>query len=109
MMLAAKARGWTIHCMEQKDLFLNQGRAFAKRRRVNVFDDNEHWFDAEEPIDAPLAENNIILMRKDPPFDMDFVYTTHILDRCAMLTKNYTRLGLVNSVPPPWLRPVQTG
>ena len=81
MMLAAQARGWTINCMEQKDLFLDQGRAFARRRTVRVFDDNDHWFDAEEYQDAPLAENDIILMRKDPPFDMDYIYTTHILER----------------------------
>lgn len=81
MMLAAQARGWTINCMEQKELFLNQGRAFARRRTVRVFDDNDHWFEAGEYQDAPLAENDIILMRKDPPFDMDYIYTTHILER----------------------------
>lgn len=83
MMLAASARGWTINCMEQQDLFLDQGRSFAKQRTVKVFDDNDHWFEAGKPVDAPLAENNIILMRKDPPFDMDFVYTTHILEHAA--------------------------
>lgn len=83
MMLAASARNWKINYMEQHDLFLDKGRAFAKRRTVKVFDDNEHWFEAEEPCDAPLAEHDIILMRKDPPFDMDFVYTTHILERAA--------------------------
>ncbi|MFK7857487.1 MAG: glutathione synthase [Granulosicoccus sp.] len=83
MMLAARARGWTINCMEQADLFLDRGRAYAKRRAIKVFDDNQHWFEAEAPTDAPLTENDIILMRKDPPFDMDFVYTTHILEHAA--------------------------
>ena len=83
MMLAASARGWTINCMEQQDLYLDQGRSFARRRTVKVFDDNDHWFEADEAADAPLAENNIILMRKDPPFDMDFVYTTHILEHAT--------------------------
>ena len=81
MMLAAQARGWTINCMEQHNLFLDQGRAFASQRTVRVFDDNHHWFEASESQDAPLAENDIILMRKDPPFDMDYIYTTHILER----------------------------
>lgn len=84
MMLAAQARGWTVHCIDQKDMYLDQGRAFARRRKVKVYDDNSHWFDAEEPADAPLSEHDIILMRKDPPFDMDFIYTTYILERAAV-------------------------
>ena len=81
MMLAAQARGWTINCMEQRDLYLEQGVAFGRQRRVKVFDDNAHWFDVIDEKDAPLADNAIILMRKDPPFDADFLYTTHILER----------------------------
>jgi len=84
MMLAAQARGWTVHAIDQKDLYLDQGKAFAKRRKVTVYDDNNHWFDAEDYIEAPLAEHDIILMRKDPPFDMDFIYTTYILERAAV-------------------------
>ena len=83
MMLAASARGWTIHSIDQKDLYLDQGKAFSRRRKVRVYDDNDHWFDAEEPVDAPLSEHDIILMRKDPPFDMDFIYTTYMLERAA--------------------------
>ncbi|MFK8081060.1 MAG: glutathione synthase [Granulosicoccus sp.] len=83
MMLAASARGWTINCMEQRSLYLDQGRSHATSRAVKVFDDNDHWFEADTPREAPLAENDIILMRKDPPFDMDFVYTTHILEHAA--------------------------
>lgn len=83
MMLAASARGWTIHSIDQKDLYLDQGKAFSRRRKVHVYDDNDHWFDAEEPVDAPLSEHDIILMRKDPPFDMDFIYTTYMLERAA--------------------------
>lgn len=83
MMLAASARGWTINCIEQSQLYLDQGKAFSRRKQVRVFDDNHHWFEADEEIEAPLTEHDIILMRKDPPFDMDFVYTTHILDRAS--------------------------
>lgn len=84
MMLAAQARGWTVHSIDQKDMYLDQGRAFSRRRKVRVYDDNQHWFDAEDPVDAPLSEHDIILMRKDPPFDMDFIYTTYILERAAV-------------------------
>jgi glutathione synthase len=83
MMLAASARGWTIHYIQQHDIYLEQGRAFSRRRKVRVFDDNDHWFDADDPVDAPLAEHDIILMRKDPPFDMDYIYTTYMLERAA--------------------------
>ena len=83
MLLAAQARGWTLHVMEQKDIFLAAGRVHAKRRRVRVFDDDEHWFEAEEAHEAPLAEHDIILMRKDPPFDMNYVYTTYLLEHAA--------------------------
>jgi glutathione synthase len=83
MMLAASARGWTIHSIDQADIYLDRGRAFAKRRKVAVYDDNNHWFDAEDLVDAPLSENDIILMRKDPPFDMDYIYTTYLLERAA--------------------------
>lgn len=83
MMLAASARGWNVHSIDQKDIYLDQGRAFSRRRKVQVYDNNDHWFDAEEAVDAPLSEHDIILMRKDPPFDMDYIYTTYMLERAA--------------------------
>lgn len=83
MMLAASARGWTIHTIDQKDIYLDQGRAFSRRRKVSVYDDSNYWFDAESAVDAPLSEHDIILMRKDPPFDMDYIYTTYMLERAA--------------------------
>lgn len=84
MMLAAQARGWTVHYLQQKDIYLLRGQACASRQRVTLHDDNNHWFDADEPVDAPLAEHDIILMRKDPPFDMDYIYTTWLLERAQI-------------------------
>ena len=86
MMLAAQARGWTVHSIDQKDMFLDQGRAFSRRRKVRVYDDNQHWFDAEEPVDAPMSEHDIVLMRKDPPFDMGFIYN------CVAPIRVWTRI-----------------
>ena len=80
MLLAARARGWDCHVMTQPDLYLARGRAFAVRRRVRAFDDATRHFEADAPEEAPLASHDIVLMRKDPPFDMDFVYTTHLLE-----------------------------
>ncbi len=83
MMLAAQARGWTLYYMQQKDLYLYQGRVHSRRQRVRVYDDNEHWFDAEPGEDAPLNELDIALMRTDPPFNMDYIYTTYLLERAV--------------------------
>ena len=80
MLLAASARGWELHVATLADLYLVDGRAFATRRRVAVFDDPRRWFEAGAAEDAPLAAHDVILMRKDPPFDMDFVYATHVLE-----------------------------
>ena len=83
MLLAAQARGWTLHVIEQRNLFLAAGQVHARYRRVRVFDDDERWFEAEEPRESPLAEHDIVLMRKDPPFDMSYVYTTYLLELAA--------------------------
>jgi len=81
MMLAAQKRGWTLWYMQQQDLYLVDGVAHARRTRVEVADDNEHWFDAVDEVDEPMKSLDIVLMRKDPPFNMDFIYSTYILER----------------------------
>ena len=83
MLLAAAARGWRLRVTGLADLYLEDGRAHARTREVRVFDDDARWFEADEPRDAPLAEHDIVLMRKDPPFDMDYVYATYLLERAA--------------------------
>jgi len=84
MMLAAQHRGWTVHIIMQEDIFLHMGQVHAARRKVQVYDDNDHWFDAEPLHDAPLSSHDIILMRKDPPFNMNYIYTTYLLERAAI-------------------------
>jgi glutathione synthase len=81
MLLEAQARGWELHYMEQADLFLRDGEAHARRRRLRVFADPGHWFEFGTESTAPLAALDVILMRKDPPFDMQYVYTTYLLER----------------------------
>lgn len=81
MLLAAGARGWDLSVLDQRDLYLLQGRAFGSSRRVRVFDDASHWFEASPAEEGPLADFDVILMRKDPPFDMDYIYTTYLLER----------------------------
>ncbi len=84
MMLAAQKRGWTLWYAEQHDLWLSDGAAFGRLRPVRVRDDLKDWFDLGEPKVARLAEFDAILMRKDPPFDMEYIYTTYILERAEL-------------------------
>ncbi|RRV47535.1 glutathione synthase [Pseudomonas sp. p106] len=81
MLLAAQARGWSLFYMEQRDLYQAEGKARARMRPLNVFADPARWFELGEEQDSPLAELDVILMRKDPPFDMEFVYSTYLLEQ----------------------------
>lgn len=81
MCLEAQSRGWTLHYMELNDLFLRNGRAYARTRTLQVQrDPQQHYqFLAEQTI--ALDELNVIMMRKDPPFNQEFLYATHILEQ----------------------------
>ncbi|MBF8778864.1 glutathione synthase [Pseudomonas fulva] len=81
MLLAAQERGWTLFYMEQRDLYLGAGQARAQMRPLKVFADPARWFELGEEQDAALSELDVILMRKDPPFDMEFVYSTYLLEQ----------------------------
>ncbi len=79
MMLAAQARGWQLVYLQQQDLYINQGVAGGNGTLVTVRDDLKDWHSLGEAWSAPLHTLDALLMRKDPPFDMEFVYTTYIL------------------------------
>ena len=81
MLLAAQARGWELHYLEQTDVYLRDGEARARVRRLTVWDTVQGWFQFDEANDIPLAALDVILIRKDPPFDMEYVYSTYILER----------------------------
>ena len=83
MMLAAQHKGWPVYYMQQKDLFLHDDKIFAKTQQLRLIDDPDHWFDRGQPETLELSELDFILMRKDPPFDMEYIYTTYLLDRVA--------------------------
>jgi glutathione synthase len=84
ILLAAQARGWEIFYAEQKDLYLRDGVAWARLAPLRVFDDLRAWFTRGEPVAGKLGEYDVILMRKDPPFDIEYVYSTYILDRAQI-------------------------
>jgi glutathione synthase len=80
MLLEAERRRWQIEYLELADLSLRDGRAWGAMRRLHVRDDRHRWFELADPRQAPLAELDVILMRKDPPVDSEFVYATHVLE-----------------------------
>lgn len=81
MLLEAQRRNWTLRYMEAGDLFMRNGEACARTRQLRVVDDPNGWFTLSDERIQPLSELDVILMRKDPPFDTEFVYLTHILER----------------------------
>ncbi len=80
MLLAAQRRGWRLWYLEVGDLFLHQGLAQARVRRLAVQDDPVHWYDLGEEATFPLSQTDVVLMRKDPPFDMEYIYATYLLE-----------------------------
>ncbi len=84
ILLAAQARGWQLFYAEQKDLYLRDGVAYARLTALRVFDDLGTWFEAGAASTGRLGDYDVILMRKDPPFDTEYIYSTYILDRAAI-------------------------
>ena len=81
ILLAAQARGWKLFYAEQKDLYLRNGVAWGRLAPLQVFDDVRTWFKRGDVAIDKLGAYDAILMRKDPPFDMEYIYSTYILDR----------------------------
>lgn len=84
MLLAAQARGWRLLYLEQADLSMRDGVALGRARPLRVFHDPARWFELGEPQLERLGDVDVILMRKDPPFDMEYIYTTYVLERAEL-------------------------
>ncbi|HET8790044.1 MAG TPA: glutathione synthase [Modicisalibacter sp.] len=94
MLWAAADRGWSLHYMEQQDLYLEDGRAMARLRDLTVYRNADRWYQLGEPQATPLAELDVILMRKDPPVDSHFLNAVYLLgfaEREGVLVVNPTR------------------
>jgi glutathione synthase len=83
MLLAAQARGFELAYLEMQDLLLRDGVALGRVRPLTVAADSKSWFTLGEPRVEPLGQLDCILMRKDPPFDTEYIYSTYILERAA--------------------------
>lgn len=81
MLLEAQSRGWTLFYMEQADLYMAHDVARAKMKPLKVFDDPNNWYQLDDTDDLPLDSLDAILMRKDPPFDMHYIYSTYLLEK----------------------------
>jgi glutathione synthase len=81
MMLAAQRRGWRLSYLELGQVWLRDGVAFGRARPVEVRDDKRDWYSRGEESVMELGGFDAILMRKDPPFDTEYIYATYILER----------------------------
>ncbi len=81
MMLEAKRRDWDIYTFDSADMFHLEGEVFAKARKTLVADSQSHWHECEEAEILQLKEIDVVFMRKDPPFDMDYIYATYLLEQ----------------------------
>ena len=81
MLLAAQRRGWELFYMEQGDLYQEDGVAMGNMATLDVEANPKNWFSPGEKKPVELASLNVILMRKDPPFDNEFIYSTYILEQ----------------------------
>jgi len=81
MLLEAQARGWELHYIELGDMYLHNGQTYARTRVLTVQRNPERWFEFQSEQNLALAELDVILMRKDPPFDQEYIYATYMLEQ----------------------------
>ena len=85
MLLAAQKRNWEITYMQQHDLYIDNDIPMARMKHLNVEDNPDNWFNLTNERIEELSSLDIILMRKDPPFDLEYIYTTYILEHAERL------------------------
>ena len=83
LLLAAQRREWEIHYMEMDDVYLIGNTARASARVMTVADDASDWYQLQQRTELELSDLDVILMRKDPPFNMEYIYMTYILEHAA--------------------------
>ena len=80
MMLAAHARSWQVSVFTQSDLIIQNSKISIKRRQVTPLDNLTQWFEVEAEDEVSADFFDVILMRKDPPFNMEYIYATYLLE-----------------------------
>ena len=84
MMLEAQSRDWAIYTFDIIDMFNLKGQVFANARKTFVTDSENDWYSCEEQKLLSLSNVDVIFMRKDPPFDMDYIYATYLLEQAEI-------------------------
>ena len=83
MMLEAQRRDYVIYSIQIEDVYMDAGISYACYRTLKPKDDNQHWYEVIESGRCRLDSLDIILMRKDPPFDLEYIYCTYLLEQAA--------------------------
>jgi glutathione synthase len=100
MLVAAQKRGWRVIYFRQQDLSVAGGTAIGRGRELKVSLDSHDWFEYAKPWNGELHELSALLMRKDPPFNMEYIYTTYILqlaqDRGLLVVNRPSSLREIN-------------
>lgn len=81
MLLEAQSRGYELYYLEMADLYLLDGKAYGQAKVLTVRDVKGDHYGFRESVTLPLSDLDVILMRKDPPFDTEFIYATYMLER----------------------------
>jgi glutathione synthase len=80
MMTEAARRGHTVHVLQHKDMAFEAGKVVANVSRVTLTGDPDDWYRLDAPVTQPLTAFDAVLERTDPPFDMEYVYATYLLE-----------------------------
>ena len=81
MLLEAQRRGWEVYTFDSSDMFYQESKVLANACKTYVSDSGSDWYRVERQQTLPLADVDVIFMRKDPPFDMDYIYATYLLEQ----------------------------
>jgi glutathione synthase len=80
IMREAHGRGHALYVMEQQDVIFSQGKVVSRARKLTLVDEQLRWYTLEDAHTVPLSAFDVVLMRKDPPFDMEYLYSTYLLE-----------------------------
>lgn len=80
MMREAVSRGHTLASLQQEDLVLRDGKVLGYARDLTLTSDAKHWYRSGERAPVALDTFDVVMMRKDPPFDMEYIYSTYLLE-----------------------------
>ena len=84
LLLSAQSFGYELTRFHSEELRISDGKPLGIGRSISVFDDINSWFKYGSENEFCLNDFDVILMRKDPPFDMEYIYSTYVLDLAKM-------------------------